>query len=178
MRLLHPSRPVVLTAALFAFACAKREGPTPEPDADRPAAEPAGGPATPRPNGDLGVEADVVVMESFPVQLKGTMRVENRSAQPISFDVGGCPVFLRAYGPTGGEPVYDQAASTTCIMILETVTLEPGGARTFETPTVSAADILGGNLPDGTYRLTVYLPMIERGELVADAGEVQLAIPR
>lgn len=168
----------MLTAALLAFACAKRETPAPEPGADRPDANTAESPATPRPNGDLGVEADVAIMESFPVQLKGTLRVENQTALPISFDVGGCPVFLRAYGPTGGEPVYDQAASTTCIMILETVTLEPGGARTFETPTVSAADILGGNLPDGTYRMTVYLPMVEGGELQADAGEVQLAVPR
>ena len=177
MRPRRPSRAAVLTAALLAFACAKRESPAPEPDAERPATEPAAGPATPQPNGDLGLEADVAIMESFPVQLKGTLRVENQSSQPISFDVGGCPVFLRAYGPTGGEPVYDQAASTTCIMILETVKLEPGGVETFETPTVSAADILGGNLPDGTYRLTIYLPMVE-GELEADAGEVQLAVPR
>ena len=170
----------MLTAALLPLACAERESPAggPEPGAGPPAVEPAEGPTTPEPNRGLAVEADVAIMESFPVQLKGTLRVENRSTRPISFDVGGCPVFLRAYGATGGEPVYDQAASTTCIMILETVTLEPGGARTFETPTVSAGDILGGTLPDGTYRLTVYLPMVEAGELQADAGEVQLAAPR
>jgi hypothetical protein len=63
-------------------------------------------------------------------------------------------------------------------MILRTVRLEPGGAETFETGTASAADILGEERPDGTYRVAVYLALVSGVRPEADAGEVPLAIPR
>ena len=43
---------------------------------------------------------------------------------------------------------------------------------------MSAADILRDNLPDGKYRVTVYLALVEGGLLEVDAGEVELAVPR
>ena len=63
-------------------------------------------------------------------------------------------------------------------MILRTVTLEPGNSGTFQTNTASAAEILGEELPDGTYRVAVYLAFVEGGQPEAAAGEVPLAIPR
>ena len=125
----------------------------------------------------LALEADVVVMESFPVQLRGTLRVTNPTDALVSFDVGGCPVFLRVYG-ADGAPVWDQGDGAVCTMILRTVRLEPRGAETFETGTSSAADILGEEGPDGTYRVGVYLALVSGGQPEAEAGEVPLEIPR
>jgi hypothetical protein len=116
-------------------------------------------------------------MESFPVQLRGTLRVSNPTDGPISFDVGGCPVFLRVHG-ADGAPVWDQGDGAICTMILRIVRIEPGGAETFETGTSSAADILGEDGPDGTYRVAVYLALVSGDQPEADAGEVALAVPR
>jgi hypothetical protein len=116
-------------------------------------------------------------MESFPGHLRGTLRVTNPTDALVSFDVGGCPVFLRVYG-TDGAPVWDQGDGAVCTMILRTVRLEPGGTEAFETGTASAVDILGEERPDGTYRVRVYLALVSGGQPEAEAGEVPLAIPR
>lgn len=125
----------------------------------------------------LALEADVVVMESFPVQLRGSLRLSNPTDAPVSFDVGGCPVFLRVYG-ADDMPVWDQGDGAICTMILRTVTLEPGESESFETGTVSAANILGEDRPDGTYRVAVYVALASGGQPEADAGRVPLAVPR
>ncbi|HYO47407.1 MAG TPA: BsuPI-related putative proteinase inhibitor [Gemmatimonadota bacterium] len=155
----------------FALACADRTpgpetGNVPEPDRS----------TAPADVGGLALEANVAVMESFPVQLTGTLRVENPTQRTISFDVGGCPVFLRVYGSAKGEVVWDQGDGAICTMILRTVTLEPGAVESFQT--AGAGDILGEDLPDGTYRVAVYLALVEGGQPEAVAGEVQLAVPR
>ncbi|MGH7567265.1 MAG: BsuPI-related putative proteinase inhibitor [Gemmatimonadota bacterium] len=168
---------------VLALACADRTpapGPQEEPASgpqEEPAPEPDPAPTTVDVGG-LTLHADVVVMESFPVQLRGTLRVENPTQQTISFDVGGCPVFLRVYGAQDDTAIWDQGDGAICTMILRTVTLEPGNSETFETNTASAADILGEELPDGTYRVAVYLALVEGGQPEAAAGEVPLAIPR
>lgn len=157
----------------FALACADRT-PGPEtgnmPEPDRSTA--------PADVGGFALEANVAIMESFPVQLTGTLRVENPTQRTISFDVGGCPVFLRGYGSAKGEVVWDQGDGAICTMILRTVTLEPGAVESFQTTTAGAGDILGEDLPDGTYRVAVYLALVEGGQPEAVAGEVQLAVPR
>jgi hypothetical protein len=163
---------IVMVAA--ALTCAEQT-PAPEPEAEP-------GPTSNRvpPAEDISsleLEADVAVMESFPVQLRGKLTVDNPTERTIRFDVGGCPVFLRAYG-AAGDIAWDQGDDAICTMILRTVTLEPGAAETFETGTVSAADILGEDLPDGTYGVAVYLALVEGGRPEAHAGEVELAIPR
>ena len=161
----------VLAASILTFAaCAE------EPRDPASTSEP--GPSTSGPGAEsLDLEADVAVMESFPVQLRGTLRIENPADVPISFDVGGCPVFLRVYD-ADGKPAWDQGDGAVCTMILRTVTLEPGGTETFETGTASAADILGEQLADGTYRAAIYLALVSGVRPEADAGEVSLAIPR
>jgi hypothetical protein len=160
----------VLAASILMSAAACAEEPRDPASGEDPAPGAAGVEA-------LALEADVVVMESFPVQLRGSLRVSNPTSGPVSFDVGGCPVFLRVYG-ADGAPVWDQADGAVCTMILRTVKLEPGGAETFETGTASAADILGEERPDGTYRVAVYLALLSGGQPEADGGEVALAIPR
>lgn len=162
----------VLAASILTFAAACAEEPR------DPASTRGPGPSTAASGaGTLDLEADVAVMESFPVQLRGTLRVTNPSDGPVSFDVGGCPVFLRVYD-ADGAPVWDQGDGAICTMILRTVRLESGGAETFDTGTASAADILGEDRPDGAYRVAVYLALVSGGQPEADAGEVSLAIPR
>ena len=155
-------------------ACAEK-APPPEP-------ETGGGPvpsAVP-PTADieaLALDAEVAELRSYPVQLRGTLRVTNPTDRTIRFDVGGCPVFLRVYD-AAGEPVWDQGDGAVCTMILRTVTLDPGATETFQTSTSSASDILGEEHPDGTYRVGVYLALVEGGQPEASAREVELAIPR
>lgn len=161
---------LAIVVVSLAASCGEDNGPRTGTDPDRPAA-PAG-------VADLVLTADVAVMESFPVQLRGTLTVQNPTDEAVTFDVGGCPVFLRAYRTAGGGPVWDQASATACTMILRTVTLAPGASEVFQTPTASAGDILGDALPDGTYRVVIYLALAPGGEREAAAGDVQLAIPR
>ncbi|HJR52365.1 MAG TPA: BsuPI-related putative proteinase inhibitor [Gemmatimonadota bacterium] len=172
MRWTSLSAIAALTAV--ALACAERTTP---PD---PGAEPEPTP-DPVPSATdisaLALEADVAVMESFPVQLRGTLSVRNPTDRSIGFDVGGCPVFLRVYD-AAGRVAWDQGDGAICTMILRTVTLAPGATETFETSTASAADILGEELPDGTYGVAVYLALVEGGQPEASTGEVELAIPR
>jgi hypothetical protein len=163
-----------IAVAAVALGCSERTTP-PEPGAEQgpvPSRVPA-----PADISALDLDADVRVMESFPVQLRGTLTVRNPTDRPIEFDVGGCPVFLRIYD-AAGQSVRDQGDGAICTMILRTVTLEPGGSETFETATASAAEILGEELPDGTYEVRVYLALVEGGQPEASAGEVELAIPR
>ena len=168
------SIPAIVAMAAVALACAERTTP-PEPET-----EPEPVPNRVPSPGDisaLALEADVAVMKSFPVQLRGTLSVRNPTDRTIQFDVGGCPVFLRVYDAAGAI-AWDQGDSAICTMILRTVTLEPDAMEAFETGTASAADILGEDLPDGTYGVAVYLALVEGGQPEASAGEVELAIPR
>ena len=166
--------PAIAAMAVIAFACAERETP-PATDAEP---EPVPGRVpSPADISALALEADVAVMESFPVQLRGTLTVRNPTDRTIQFDVGGCPVFLRVYDAAGAI-AWDQGDGAICTMILRTVTLAPGASETFQTGTSSAADILGEDLPDGTYGVGVYLALVEGGQPEASAGEVELAIPR
>lgn len=168
-----PAKSTIAVVAV-ALACAERTTP-PDPGTEQgPTPDRAPSPAD---ISALSLDADVAVMESFPVQLRGTLTVRNPTDRPIRFDVGGCPAFLRVYEAAGGI-AWDQGDRAICTMILRTVTLEPGATETFETATASAADILGEELPDGAYVVGVYLALVEGGQPEASAGEVELAIPR
>jgi hypothetical protein len=161
-----------LAASILALAAACAEEPRDPASTGEPA--PSAGAAGAE---SLALEADVAVMESFPVQLRGTLQVSNPTAAPVSFDVGGCPVFLRVYGADGAL-VWDQGEGAICTMILRTVRIESDGTETFQTSTASAAEILGEDRPDGTYRVGVYLALLSGGQPEAEAGEVPLAVPR
>lgn len=167
--------PIALFAVLVGATCSDQTSPTP-PDPG------------PGPGGDLtgsvvrdGIEyrAEVLVMESFPVQLSGRAIMMNRSAQSrtVTF-ADGCVVLMRAYSPQGGAPVWDQAEGIACTMALVSVDLGPGEERVLPTGSVSAYEILGTDLPDGSYRITVYLRPVEAEVIELEAGTADLAIPR
>ncbi|MGH7550397.1 MAG: hypothetical protein ACREK3_06520 [Gemmatimonadota bacterium] len=127
-----------------------------------------------------GIEyrADVAVMESFPVQLAGNVGITNLSgeARTVTFPAG-CVALLRAYRPGGADPVWDQALEVVCTMALVPMELPPGATHEVRTPTVRAHEILDEELPDGEYRITVYLRP-NGGVVEIDAGTTDLAIPR
>jgi len=129
--------------------------------------------------GDIEYTGDVAVMESFPVQLAGTVTITNRGsdAETIVFP-DGCVALLRAYRPGEESPVWDQASEMGCTMALVEKTLGPGASEEVRTPTASGYDILSDELPDGEYRITIYLRPIGGEPVEIDAGTTQLAIPR
>jgi len=118
-----------------------------------------------------------VIAESFPVQLGVTVEIENQSgtAQSVTFP-NGCVLLMRAYDSLGNL-AWDLGHFVDCTQALVVVDLEPGESEEFQTGLVSAATILGDNLPDGEYRIAVYLsPNGQTVEL--DAGMADLGIPR
>jgi hypothetical protein len=128
-----------------------------------------------------GIEyrAEVLVMESFPVQLSGRATLTNRADEPRTVVLAdGCVVLMRAYRPQGGGPVWDQAHEIGCTQALVPVELEPGEEREFSAPTASAYEILRADLPDGEYRIAVYLRPVDGPVVEIDAGTTDLAIPR
>jgi hypothetical protein len=163
--------PIVLLAIALGATCGDQTTPTP-----------------PDPGGSLsgsvirdGIEyrAEVLVMESFPVQLSGRATIRNATseARTITFR-DGCVALMRAYGSQGGGPVWDQAHELACTMALVPVALAAGEEQTIPTATVSAYEILGTDLPDGDYRITVYLRPVDADEIEIEAGTTDLAIPR
>jgi hypothetical protein len=115
-----------------------------------------------------------VIAESFPVQIGVTVEIVNGSPIPQSATFpDGCVVLMRAYGE-GTEPAWDMGSAVGCTMALVQVDLAPGETEKFETELVSAEAILGDDLPNGDYRITVYL---RPGQIVElDAGTANLAV--
>jgi hypothetical protein len=121
------------------------------------------------------IAADVAVMESFPVQLAGSMTFTNFESDERTLQTDVCWPLMRAYRPGEGTPVWDQLEEGACAMLQpRTDVVEPGGSIRFETPVASAADILDDELPDGTYRISVYFQVMGEGEIEREAGEVEL----
>ena len=117
----------------------------------------------------------LVIAESFPVQLRITVEIENESTTPQSVTFpDGCVVLMRAYD-SGTEPVWDMGSTVACTLAFVEVDLAPGESEEFHTGLVSAATILGDNLPNGEYRITAYL---RPGQIVElEAGVAELAVP-
>jgi hypothetical protein len=141
---------------------------------------------TPQGGGDVAsgpdgfeVAADVAVMESFPVQLAGSMTFTNRATGERTLETDVCWPLLRAYRPGEDVPVWDQVEEGACALFQpRTDVVQPDGSVRFETPVASAADVLDDELPDGTYRITVYFQVMGEGEIELEGGEVELAVPR
>ena len=116
------------------------------------------------------------IFESFPVQIGVTLEIENESttSQSVTFP-DGCVVLMRAYVAGDTEPVWDMGGVVACTLALVQVDLAPGESKEFQTGLVSAQTILGDSLPNGEYRITVYL---RPGQIVElDAGVADLAVP-
>jgi hypothetical protein len=129
--------------------------------------------------GGFEIAVDVAVMESFPVQLAGSMTFTNPGSDDRTLQTDVCWPLLRAYRPGEETPVWDQLEEGACAMLQpRTDVVQPNASIRFETPVASAADILDDELPDGTYRITVYFQVMGEGEIEREAGEVELAVPR
>jgi hypothetical protein len=167
--------PIALLAALVGATCGDQTSPTP-PDRGP---DPGGNRSSSIVRDGIEYRAEVLVMESFPVQLSGRVIVTNRGSQPrtVTFP-DGCVVLMRAYRPEGGSPIWDQANVTGCTMALVPVELGPGEERVLPGGGASAYEILAGGLPDGDYRITVYLRPVEAEVIELEAGTTDLAIPR
>jgi len=118
---------------------------------------------------------ELVIAESFPVQIGVTVQLQNVSsaARNVVFP-DGCVVLLRAYSD-GSDPAWDMAAGVACTLALVDVRLEAGEIREFQSGLVSAATILEGGLANGAYLITAYLR--PAGTVEIEAGIVDLAIP-
>ena len=165
------SLPIVMLAVALGATCGDQSTPTP-PDS-------GGNLAGSIVRDGIEYRADVLVMESFPVQLSGRATIRNASSgqRTVTFP-DGCVALMRAYRPQGGGPVWDQSHEIACTQALVPVELAPGEERVFPTPSASAYEILGSDLPDGDYRITVFLRPIDAGQVEIDAGTTDLAIPR
>ncbi|MEX2609579.1 MAG: BsuPI-related putative proteinase inhibitor [Gemmatimonadota bacterium] len=120
--------------------------------------------------------AATAVMESFPVQLRTTLTLENVGTEVVRLTFpDGCVVLLAAARPGSDEAVWEEERA--CTMALEEVSLAPGEEREFTSSTVSARDILGASLPDGPYDLLAVLRP-HTGTVRVPAGRVALAVPR
>lgn len=162
----------IVVAIVIALAC--NDGPA-EPSNDLPGIPIGSGSTMHR---DIEYAATLRVMESFPVQIAADVTVTNHRGEPVRIVFpGGCVALLRAYVVDTNDPVWDQGQDFACTLALVSIDLEPGASESYTTPTSSARDILGDALPDGSYRITVYLrPDDEVVEI--DTGTVELAIPR
>jgi hypothetical protein len=119
--------------------------------------------------------AATAVMESFPVQLRTTVSLENGGAERVDVTLrDGCVVLLAASRPGSDASAWQEARG--CTMALVEVSLAPGEVREFSSATVSAREILGDSLPDGPYDLVAVLRPLA-GTVRVPAGRVMLAVP-
>jgi hypothetical protein len=165
--------PIALFALFVGATCGDQSTPTPP---DRRSGGSLSGSVV---RDGIEYRAEVLVMESFPVQLSGRATIRNTSDEDrtVTFP-DGCVALMRAYRVEGGGPVWDQAGGLACTMALVPVELGAGEEREVPAPTVSAYEILGTELPDGDYRIAIYLRPIDAGEVEIEAGTTDLAIPR
>ena len=117
------------------------------------------------------------IAESFPVQIGVTVQLRNESgtSKSVTFP-DGCVLLMRAYD-SRDNLAWDLGHLVDCTQSLVEVDLSPGETKEFQTGLISAYTILGESLPDGEYRIAVYLrPNGQTVEL--DAGMADLAVPR
>ena len=125
---------------------------------------------------NLEFQAETLIMESFPVQLRTVVHVTNATTAPADLTFpDGCKVLMRVYRDAARRSLaYDMTRVMGCTMAIEEFRIAPAAVREFDAPTISAATILGDSLPNGTYYISAVLrPNGKRIEL--DAGSAQLA---
>lgn len=128
--------------------------------------------------GGIGYQVtSFAIAESFPVQIGVTVEISNTSdtTQSVVFP-NGCVLLMRAYDAEDNL-AWDLGHLVDCTQALVEIELSPGEAKIYQTGLVSAYTILGTDLPDGEYRIAVYLSPGGQ-EVEIDAGLADLAIPR
>jgi len=127
--------------------------------------------------GGVRYEADLLIMESFPVQLRARVSATNATAGPVTITLpDGCSVLLRAYrdAARSGEPAWDETGTVVCTQAIQQIPVAAGETTWLEGRTIGAAEILGDSLPAGRYYFTALVrPDGQRIEL--EAGEADLA---
>lgn len=131
------------------------------------------GPAPVRLRG-LDFSARLDAAASTPTRLSGEVRVENRGGVPETLVfANGCPVGLRIYEVRGERmaPVWETPRE--CRDEPVALAIAAGDAATLPIPVANADEVLGTGLPDGSYRVTVWLAPEDR-VIEIEAGEVDL----
>lgn len=126
--------------------------------------------------GGVSYRAETAIMESFPVQLRTSVHISNRGNAPVTLTFpDGCLVLLRAYHDSARTTLaYDMGRHYGCTLALAPVTIDANGTRTLSTPTISAREILGSSLPNGTYYFSAVLRP-DGKTLNIPAGSAELA---
>lgn len=159
-------RALLLAVVLGAIACSRAAVPPP-----------ADGPPPPRLRA-LDFSARLESDRSAPTRLSGEVRVENRGGTPETLVFAdGCPVRLRVYEAQGERmaPVWE--GPRDCPAEPVALAIAAGDAAVLPVPAASAAEILETGLPDGAYRVTVWLAP-ENRVIEIEAGEVDLRTSR
>lgn len=156
----------LVAAALTVLACSRATAP--------PVAE---GPPLARLRG-LDFAASLEVAQSSPQRFEGEVRVTNRgtTSETLVFP-DGCPVRLRVYDVEGSRvaPVWE--GPEICPDGPVALPIAPGETGILSIPPTGAPDILREELPDGEYRITVWLAPDDR-IIEIEAGEVELTASR
>ena len=120
--------------------------------------------------------AETLIMESFPVQLRANVHITNLRSAPVTVTFrDGCLVYLRVYRDAARTSLaYDSEKVEGCTDALVPVSVGAGQSKTVSARTISAADILGDSLPNGTYYFSaVVRPETQR--ITLHAGSAALA---
>ena len=126
-------------------------------------------------DGGISYRAEAVIMESFPVQVRLNVHITNGKGNAVKLTFpDGCLVQLRLFRDAARSDEVQHAAQYGCTMALVPVTIEPGETQTISTPTMSAAEILGNKLPNGTYYLSAEIRPNWKTQFIP-AGEAELA---
>ena len=112
--------------------------------------------------GGLHFDADLKVANSAPVQIQGVLKVTNQGHESVLLTSARCPLMLRAY--RNDELVWDQGESAICpVLVMPNpiiylpLEVRPGGELELSTTSVSAGEILGNQLDEGEYSLSIYV---------------------
>jgi hypothetical protein len=123
----------------------------------------------------IDFRADLEVLRSTPARLATTVTMHNRRPTPatLTFPIA-CVGLLRAYDGERPAPVWEQHPAGGCPADTLRVDLDPGQAREMSLTTVSTNEVLGRDLPEGTYRFTVLL-VPDGHVLEIEAGDARIA---
>jgi hypothetical protein len=126
-----------------------------------------------------GLRYDGELVQGGPEIVVGRVVVANPSREPRALRFPDrCVALLRLYFPDGRR-VWDQRiGNKTCEEPAVEVELGPGGERSFERAAFTAVVLENEHLPEGNYRVTIYLRPVGESEIELPLGTVSLTRPR